>query len=231
MTTILVIDDEPQIRRLLRLALEAEKYKVLESDQGQHGLVEIAKARPEIVILDLGLPDMDGLEVLRRIREWSQVPILILSVRDHEQDKVKALDLGADDYVNKPFGTEELLARLRVLQRRTISETSPPIFKTETLEIDFTKREVFVDRSKVKLTATEYTLLRILALNVGKIVTQKQLLREIWGPNAEEQSQYLRVYITYLRKKIDPKGIGLIKTEPRIGYRFMDLFAKTGPLP
>ncbi|MES2309048.1 MAG: response regulator [Verrucomicrobiota bacterium] len=220
MITVLVIDDEPQIRRLLRLTLESEHYRVIESERGQHGLVEVAKARPDLVILDLGLPDIDGLEVLRRIREWSKVPVLILSVRDHEEDKIKALDLGADDYVNKPFATGELLARLRVLQRHALSsENSNPIFKIDALEVDLVTRDVTLEKEKVKLTATEYSILRILVMNAGKIVTQKQLLREIWGPQAEEQSQYLRVYMTHLRKKIDPHGTHLIHTEPRIGYR------------
>ena len=220
MTTILVIEDEPQIRRLLRLTLESEQYRVIESEQGQHGLVEVAKARPDLVILDLGLPDIDGLEVLRRIREWSKVPVLILSVRDHEEDKIKALDLGADDYVNKPFSAGELLARLRVLQRHAMAvENESPIFKIDSLEVDLTTREVCWKKEPIKLTATEYSLLRLLVLHAGKIVTQKQLLRDIWGPQAEEQSQYLRVYMTHLRKKIDPDGTHLIQTEPRVGYR------------
>ena len=222
MTTVLVIDDEPQIRRLLRLALESENYRVVESELGQHGLIEVAKARPDLVVLDLGLPDIDGLEVLRRIREWSQVPVLILSVKDHEEDKIKALDFGADDYVNKPFATGELLARLRVLQRRASApKGESPVYQSGNLMVDLVSREVTVEGKAVQLTATEYSLLRILVLNAGKIITQKQLLREIWGPKAEEQSQYLRVYITYLRKKIDPQRIGLIKTEPRVGYRLI----------
>lgn len=220
--TALVIDDEPQIRRLLRLTLESENYRVLESDHGQHGLVEVAKARPDVVILDLGLPDLDGLEVLRRIREWSQVPVLILSVRDHEEEKIQALDLGADDYVNKPFAAGELLARLRAILRRVAElEKKEPIFKSGSLEVDLPQHQVFVKKQEVKLTATEFALLRLLVQHAGKIVTQKQLLREVWGPNSEEQSQYLRVYFTHLRKKIDPDNEGLIETEPRVGYRLI----------
>ena len=220
--TALVIDDEPQIRRLLRLTLESENYRVLESDNGQHGLVEVAKARPDVVILDLGLPDLDGLEVLRRIREWSQVPILILSVRDHEEEKIHALDLGADDYVNKPFAAGELLARLRaILRRATEIEKKEPIFKSGQLEVDLPQHQVSVSGQLIKLTATEFSLLRLLIRHAGKIVTQKQLLREVWGPNAEKHSQYLRVYFTHLRKKIDPNNEGLIETEPRVGYRLI----------
>jgi two-component system, OmpR family, KDP operon response regulator KdpE len=220
MPTLLIIDDEAQIRRLLRLTLEAEGYRVLESDAGQHGLLEVARARPDAVILDLGLPDIDGLEVLRRIREWSQVPVLVLSVREGEEDKIRALDLGADDYVNKPFGAGELSARLRAVQRRSleVGKDSPP-FQSGGLQVDLPARRVLVKGREIKLTAIEYDLLRILVRHAGKIVTQKQLLKEVWGPQAQEQSQYLRVHFTHLRKKVDPDRRGLIETENRVGYR------------
>lgn len=220
MLSALIIDDEPQIRRLLRLTLEAESYRVLESETGQHGLVEIAKARPDVVILDLGLPDMDGLDVLERIREWSRVPVLVLSVREDEADKIRALDLGADDFVNKPFAAGELLARLRAIQRRIQADGSgEAVFSQGTLKVDLAAHQVWVEEREVKLTSTEFALLSILIRHAGKVVTQKQLLREVWGPNAEDQSQYLRVYFTHLRKKIDPEGTGLIETEARVGYR------------
>jgi two-component system KDP operon response regulator KdpE len=219
-STVLIIDDEAQIRRLLRLTLEADGYRVLESETGQHGMVEVAKARPDAVILDLGLPDMDGLKVLERLREWTQVPVLILSVREDESDKIAALDFGADDYVNKPFGTGELLARLRaILRRAATKQGDAPVFENGELRVDLSARQVFWKGQEVKLTATEYALFGILIRHAGKVVTQKQLLREVWGPNSEEQSQYLRVYFTHLRKKVDPENLGLIETEPRIGYR------------
>ena len=201
--TALVIDDEPQIRRLLRILLEQEQYRALESDSGRHGLSEIALRRPDVVLLDLGLPDMDGMAVLERLRQWSRVPVLILSVRDGAEDKVVALDAGADDFVTKPFESAELLARLRAIQRRAQVGPDEAVFEAGHLAIDFNSRTVTVGGREIKLTATEYALLRLLALHAGKVVTQKQLLREVWGPNAEEQSQYLRVYMLHLRKKIE----------------------------
>jgi two-component system KDP operon response regulator KdpE len=221
--TALVIDDEPQIRKLLRIVLEQEHYRALESDSGRHGLSEIALRRPDVVLLDLALPDMDGVELLKRVRQWSQVPVLILSVKDSPEEKVTALDAGADDYVTKPFEANELLARLRAIQRRVPTGAVPSRFEAGHLAIDFSSRTVTVQRREVKLTATEYALLRLLALNAGKVVTQKQLLREVWGPNAEEQSQYLRVYMMHLRKKIEISDgpDRLLKTESGIGYRLM----------
>jgi two-component system, OmpR family, KDP operon response regulator KdpE len=221
--TALVIDDEPQIRKLLRIILEQEHYRALESDSGRHGLSEVALRRPDVVLLDLGLPDMDGLEVLKRVRQWSQVPVLILSVKDSPEDKVAALDAGADDYVTKPFEASELLARLRAIQRRASVGPEDARFEAGPLAIDFNSHTVTVKGLEIKLTATEYALLRLLALHAGKVVTQKQLLREIWGPNAEEQSQYLRVYMMHLRKKIEisdgPER--LLRTESGIGYRLV----------
>ncbi len=220
---VLVIDDESQIRRLLRIVLEQEGYRVLESESGRQGLSDVALRRPDVVVLDLGLPDMDGLTVLRRLREWSRVPVLILSVRDGPEDKVAALDAGADDYVTKPFDSAELLARLRAIQRRAPHGTADPYFQAGHLAIDFNAHTVTVRGREVKLTATEYALLKVLAQHAGKVVTHKQILREVWGPNAEDQSQYLRVYMTHLRKKIEiPEAPEkLLKTESGIGYRLV----------
>jgi len=219
---ILVIDDEPQMRRLLRVALEAHDYEVCEAATGREGLAEAATRAPDIILLDLGLPEMPGLEVLRRLREWSSVPVLILSVQDSGEDKVQALDLGADDYVTKPFDTAELLARLRVLQRRT-QPPDEPVFESGPLRIDFAARLVHVGRNEVSLTATEYSLLRVLARHAGKIVTHKQLLTAVWGPNATEQAQYLRVFMSHIRRKLTAAGLDpeTIRTETAIGYRLL----------
>jgi two-component system, OmpR family, KDP operon response regulator KdpE len=221
MKTILIIDDEPPIRRLLRLTLEPAGYKVCEAETGQLGLQEAAAKRPDAIILDLGLPDMDGLTALKRLREWSSTPVLVLTVRNQEADKVAALDGGADDYLTKPFGTAELLARLRAIQRRVL-ETQEPVFVCDDLTVDLAARTVTVKKKEIRLTGTEYALLHELVRHAGKVVTHKQLLRAVWGPNAEEQSQYLRVYVTHLRKKLEPDyGKKLIQTEPGIGYRLL----------
>ncbi|HEY3662089.1 MAG TPA: response regulator [Chthoniobacterales bacterium] len=219
--TVVIIDDEKQIRRLLRLALEAAGHQVHEAETGEAGLLEIVQRRPDVVLLDLGLPDMEGVEVLRRLREWSNVPVLILSVRDEAAEKVEALDAGADDYVSKPFDTAELLARMRVLQRRTLAETGDAVFTEGALSVDFAARQVHLDGREVKLTPTEYSLLRVLVQHAGKVVTHRQLLRTVWGEKAESQAQYLRVYVTHLRKKLetDRDQPPLIKTEVGIGYR------------
>jgi len=220
--TILVIDDEPPIRRLLRLTLEPHGYHIHEAANGQLGLQEAAARRPDVIILDLGLPDMDGVAVLKRLREWSQTPVLVLSVRDREADKVAALDNGADDYLTKPFGTEELLARLRAVQRRAPEAQEQPVFVSGDLTVDLASRLVTVKKKEVHLTATEYALLHELIRHAGKVVMHAQLLRSVWGPNSESQSQYLRVYITHLRKKLETPGSGkLIQTEPGIGYRLL----------
>jgi two-component system, OmpR family, KDP operon response regulator KdpE len=218
----LVIDDEVQIRRLLRVALESENYQVHEAETGQQGLVEIANRKPAIILLDLGLPDMEGLEVLKRLREWSEAPVLVLSVRDDEQGKVAALDSGAEDYVTKPFSTPELLARLRAAQRKTRPEEEVSIFKSGDLIVDLTARVVTRGGREIKLTATEYALLLLFVRHPGRVLTHRYILREIWGPKSEEHRQYLRVYVTHLRQKIeaDPTTPCLIKTEPGIGYRF-----------
>jgi two-component system KDP operon response regulator KdpE len=221
--TALIVDDEIQIRRLLRVVLEAEGHRVLEAETGRQALSDVALRRPDVVLLDLGLPDMDGLVVLQRLREWSRVPVLILSVRDRPEEKVAALDAGADDYVTKPFESSELLARLRAIQRRAPFGTEDAYFQAGHLTIDFNSHTVTVKDHEVKLTATEYALLKVLAQHAGKVVTHKQLLREVWGPNAEEQSQYLRVYMTHLRKKIELPGATekLLRTESGIGYRLI----------
>ena len=219
----LVIDDEVQIRRLLRFALEAADYVVCEADRGQLGLAEAALRRPDVILLDLGLPDLGGVEVLKRLREWSETPVLVLSVRDAEDQKVAALDAGADDYVTKPFSTPELLARLRVAQRRARPAEEAATFAHNGLRVDLTSRLVTVDGEEVILTATEYALLRLLVRHAGRVITHRQMLREIWGPNAEEHRQYLRVYVTHLRRKIerDPQNPVHIKTESGIGYRLI----------
>jgi two-component system KDP operon response regulator KdpE len=218
----LIIDDEVQIRRLLRVVLDGEGYEVHEAETGQQGLIEIANRRPAIILLDLGLPDLDGLEVLKRLREWSEAPVLVLSVRDDEQGKVAALDAGAEDYVTKPFSTPELLARLRAAQRKTRPEEETSVFKSGDLIIDLTARTVARAGREIKLTATEYSLLRLFVRHAGRVLTHRHILREIWGPKSEEHRQYLRVYVTHLRQKIerDPTAPELIRTEPGIGYRF-----------
>ena len=218
---VLVIDDEPQIRRLLRVTLEANSYRVVDAAAGREGIAEAAQRRPDVVILDLGLPDMDGVEVLARLREWSQVPVIVLSVRDGEEQKIAALDAGADDYVTKPFGAGELLARIRVVLRHGQPTGADAVCRVGDLEVDLAARVVKKGGREVKLTPIEYGLLRMLVTHAGKILTHRQLLTEVWGPNAVEQTHYLRVHIAHLREKLDePEGHELIQTEPGIGYRF-----------
>jgi two-component system KDP operon response regulator KdpE len=216
--TALIIDDEIQIRRLLRLALESRSYKVREAENGRLGLQEAAFHHPDVVLLDLGLPDMDGLEVLKSLREWSSVPVLILSVRDQENTKVAALENGADDYVTKPFSTAELVARLAVIQRRHHATDSPEIV-VGPLTMHLDSHEVFLAGEALKMTPTEFAFLRALARHAGKIVIQRQLLREVWGPQGDGQTHYLRVYANHLRKKLGKKLV--ISNEPGIGYRLL----------
>ena len=220
MSAILIVDDEPQIRRMLRIVLESEDHRVLEAATGKEGLVEAATRLPDAVILDLGLPDQSGVEVLARLREWSDVPVLILSVLDASDEKVAALDAGADDYVTKPFDSRELLARLRVLLRR-VRDAEEPVVECGPLKMDFAARLAWVSGRELDLTATEYSLLRVLARHAGKIVTHKQLLAAVWGPNAVEQSQYLRVFLSHIRKKLAEAGFPAeaIRTETGVGYR------------
>ena len=223
-TTLLVIDDEVQIRRLLRLTLEAEKFHVREADTGQLGLNELALAAPDGVVLDLGLPDMDGAEVLRRLREWTKVPVLVLSVREGEDDKIAALDAGADDYLTKPFSGRELVARVRAILRRTQTTAEPAIMRVGEIEVDQAARLVRRAGVEVHLTAKEYALLRLLVQHRGKVVTHRQILRELWGPNSEENTHYLRVQMTHLRQKLeaDPHTPKHLKTDAGIGYRLVE---------
>jgi two-component system, OmpR family, KDP operon response regulator KdpE len=219
----LVIDDEPQIRRLLRVTLEANGYRVFDAATGQDGVAQAAQRRPDVVLLDLGLPDLEGVEVLKRLREWSQVPVIILSVRDREDDKVAALDAGADDYVTKPFNSAELLARVRAALRHAQPQGADAIFHSGDLEVDLAARAVRKRGQEVKLTPIEYSLLRLLVTHAGKVLTHRQLLTEVWGPKAVGQTHYLRVHIAHLREKLEDEsgGSDLIRTEPGIGYRFL----------
>ena len=223
---ILVVDDEPQIRRFLRTSLGAHHYSVIEAAGGEEALVKTANDRPDVVILDLGLPDVDGLEVITRLREWSDVPIIVLSVRDREADKIQALDRGADDYVTKPFGMGELLARLRaVLRHRQREVAEEPVFRSGDLVVDLARRRVTVAGQEVKLAPKEYEILRALVTHAGKVLTHQQLLREVWGRGYEQETHYLRVHIGQLRQKLEhnPAQPQHILTEPGVGYRLRDV--------
>jgi two-component system KDP operon response regulator KdpE len=231
---ILVIDDEPQIHRFLRAALQADGFEPLRADSGAEGLREIARAAPDAVVLDLGLPDMDGKQVLLKAREFYLEPIIVLSARDRETEKIEALDLGANDYVEKPFGVGELLARLRAAlrQRSHAAEPPPTVVKTGPLTIDFPRRLVTLGREIVRLSPREYDLLAKLALNAGKVMQHRDLLLAIWGPAHVADTQYLRVFIGQLRQKIepDPSQPQIILTEPGVGYRFVtDDMLRTAP--
>jgi len=218
---ILVIDDEVEIRRLLKVGLTAHGYDFLEAANGQDGIYQAAMARPDIVILDMGLPDLEGLAVVSQIREWSRIPIIILSVRGQDNEKVNALDLGADDYLTKPFSMGELMARIRVALRHQGNLKDEPVHQIADLWIDLSRRQVKVAEAEIHLTPTEYDLLKILVANAGKVVTHRHILTSIWGNNGQEYSQYLRIYISQLRKKIerDPNQPKYILTEPGVGYR------------
>jgi two-component system KDP operon response regulator KdpE len=221
---VLVVDDEPAIRRFLRASLSAHGYAIFEADTGQAALSAVTADRPDLVILDLGLPDLDGIQVTRLLREWTHIPIIILSVRGQEADKVAALDAGADDYVTKPFGAGELLARMRVALRRAGQSGVEPVFSSDDLTVDLTRRVVTVAGRDVQLTPTEYDLLRVLVTNAGKVLTHRQLLRELWGPGYEQETHMLRVNISNLRRKLepDPTRPHYIRTEPGVGYRLRD---------
>jgi len=218
---ILVVDDERAIRRYLRTALAASGNTVIEAASGSEALTQAAAERPDLIILDLGLPDMDGVEVVRALREWSKAPIIILSVRDREDDKVAALDNGADDYLTKPFGLGELQARIRAAMRHSAQNSQEPVFEVRDLRVDMGRREVISNGARVALTPTEYDLLRVLVQNAGKVITHKQLLRQVWGVAYEEESHLLRVNISNLRRKIEPNPDQpqYILTEPGVGYR------------
>jgi two-component system, OmpR family, KDP operon response regulator KdpE len=218
---ILIIDDELQIRRFLRITLEANGYSVEEAERGQEALLKAARLRPDLIILDLGLPDMDGLDVIRRLREWSQVPVIILSVRDADRVKVALLDAGADDYLTKPFSVDELLARMRTAQRHARQEEAPSVFHFGSVEVDLARRIVTRDGELVKLTPTEYALLRLLIQHAGKVLTHRQILQEVWGIEYIHENHYLRVYFAQLRQKLelDPTRPQIILTEPGVGYR------------
>jgi two-component system KDP operon response regulator KdpE len=220
---VLVIDDEIQIRRLLRVTLETGGFVVRDCDSGQVGLGEIAFRRPDIVVLDLGLPDISGVEVLKRLREWTRVPVLILSVLGNEEDKVAALDAGADDYLTKPFNGRELLARLRVMMRHAQPEDGVSVVRFGAIEIDFTRRVVTKRSQEISLTTKEYALLRVLVSHRGRVLTHRQILRDVWGPTAEKRTHYLRVYVDRLRRKLedDPKHPEFLKTVLGVGYRFV----------
>jgi two-component system, OmpR family, KDP operon response regulator KdpE len=220
---ILIIEDEAEIRRFLRATLLGSGYRVLESPTGDDGLQKATDEKPALVLLDLGLPDMDGLLVIRKLREWSNVPIIILSARGNEADKIKALDGGADDYLTKPFGVGELLARVRVALRRLpdVSEADASVFVLGDLRVDFGRHQVFVGEKEVHLTPIEHRLLTTLIRHGGKLVTHRQLLKEVWGPDSVFETHYLRVYMAHLRRKIesDPSRPQYLLTEPGIGYR------------
>lgn len=224
--TIVIIDDEPQIRKVLSIALEAAEYKVIEAEDGKNGIVQVATNHPQLVILDLGLPDRDGISVLKEMRTWSKIPIIILSVKNSEEDIVQALDLGADDYLTKPFNTSELMARIRANIRRNVQIGESTVFTNGNLTIDLTSRVVRKANEELKLTNTEYLLLVLLSSNIDKVLTHRFILKEIWGPSAVENSQYLRVFIGQLRKKIedDYSNPKYITTESGVGYRFVKQF-------
>ena len=221
--TALIVDDEPQIRRLLTVALEANGYRVIAAERGQEGLVLAAQHRPDIILLDLGLPDLDGQSVLQRLREWCATPVIILTVQDAQAEKVAALDKGADDYVTKPFHTGELLARMRAALRHSQGQGADAVFRSGNLEVDLAARIVRRQGQEVRLTPTEYALLRLFVTHAGKVLTHRQLLTGVWGPNVAGDTHFLRVHIAHLRDKIenDSNRPELIITEPGVGYRLL----------
>jgi two-component system, OmpR family, KDP operon response regulator KdpE len=221
---ILLIEDEPQMRRFLRITLESHGYRFVEAGTAQEGLMQASMRNPDVVLLDLGLPDLDGLEVTERLREWTQTPIIVISAREQEQDKVKALDAGADDYLTKPFSAGELMARVRVALRHALrlrSGQNEPVFAHAGLRVDLAARRVFVRDNEIHLTPIEYKLLTALIRHAGKVVTHRQLLLEVWGPGQVSEVQYLRVYMTQLRHKLeaDPARPRFLLNEPGVGYR------------
>lgn len=221
--TILIIDDEIQIRRFLRVGLESRGYRVFEAERGEDGITLTVMKKPDIILLDLNLPDMSGIQVLKKLREWYHAPVIVLTVRESEHDKIELLDNGADDYITKPFNMGELLARIRAILRRIKQEADEPVFAHNGIAVDFSKRTVTVDGLVVKFTPLEYELLTLFVRNPGKVLTQRQIMKEIWGPGMESETNYLRVYIAALRKKLekDPSRPAIIVTEPAVGYRFV----------
>jgi two-component system, OmpR family, KDP operon response regulator KdpE len=224
---ILVVEDEPQLRRFLRTALTAQDYRLVEAETVREALVAATTHNPELILLDVGLPDGDGIDLTRRIREWSRVPIIVISARGREDDKVAALDAGADDYLTKPFGVNELLARIRVALRHALTAASAagtPVIAVGPLRIDLARREVTVDGADVRLTPLEYRLLALLAQNAGRVLTHRQILKEVWGPGSVNETHYLRVFMAQLRRKIetDPARPRLLITEPGVGYRMRE---------
>jgi two-component system KDP operon response regulator KdpE len=225
--SILVIDDEPPLQKFLRITLTGQNFRVIEALNGESGLRHAANDQPDLIILDLGLPDIDGVNVTRRIRDWSAIPIIVISARGREQDKVTALDAGADDYLTKPFGVAELMARVRVALRHlaTVKQDSgESVFQLGSLRVDLSRREVFVRDLPVHLTPNEFRLLAVMIKNAGKVMTHRQLLKDVWGPGSAEQSHYVRVYMNQLRQKIekDPARPEFLLTETGVGYRLRD---------
>ena len=218
---VLVVDDENSIRRYLRAALSAQGFTVYEAANGEEAVHAVLNNRPDIIILDLGLPDFDGIEITRRLREWSKTPIIILSVREAENDKIAALDAGADDYLTKPFGTGELMARMRVAMRRLANKSDEPVLQVDDLKMDLSRRLVTVSEKEISLTPTEYDILRLLMQNAGKVLTHHHLLRQVWGTAYESEMHLLRVNISNLRRKIeaDPARPHYLVTESGVGYR------------
>ncbi len=218
---VLIVDDEPAIRKFLRVALTAQSYNIIEAESGQEALSKTATDKPDIIVLDIGLPDINGIEVTRLLRQWTQMPIIILSVRGAESDKIAALDAGADDYLTKPFGVGELLARLRAALRRTTQTTNAPVFASGNLKVDLSRRLITVSGHEVQLTPTEYELLRVLVTHAGKVLTHHFLLREVWGAEYGEEFHMLHVNISNLRRKVEPNTARprFIITEPGVGYR------------
>lgn len=221
---MLIVEDEPQIRRFVRAALEAEDYAVHEADTAQRGVIQAGTRKPDLVILDLGLPDKDGVSVIRELRAWTAIPIIVLSARTQEAEKIEALDAGADDYLMKPFGTGELMARIRVVLRRRAGADEAPEFHFGDVAVDFVNRRIHRDGEEVHLTAIEYRLLTMLIRNVGKVLTHRQLLKEVWGPSHQEDSHYLRTYMAHLRQKLeaDPAQPRHLLTETGVGYRLVE---------
>jgi len=224
---VLVVEDEPQMLRFLRTALTAQGFRVVEAETTREALIAATTHNPELILLDIGLPDGNGIDLTRRIREWSRVPIIVISARGKEDDKVTALDAGADDYLTKPFGVNELLARIRVALRHALSSASgpgEPVLESGPLRLDLTRREVLVSDVIVHLTPLEYRLLVLLAQNAGKVLTHRQILKEVWGPGSVNETHYLRVFMAQLRRKIetDPARPRLLLTEPGVGYRMRE---------